>query len=74
MSKRLAGFYGQKCISNKHLTRPKPQEYIVLGVNQPLVAPEIEQAVWPETQPLSTSKTGIAPRKFWFFLLLNKLL
>lgn len=37
MSKPLAAFYGQKSMSQPQ--QPKPQEYTVLGVNQPLIAP-----------------------------------
>ena len=73
MSKRLAGFYGQKSISNKPSPRAKPEEYTVLGINQPLIAPDSEQATSPETQ-LPASSAGDEPRKFWFSLLLNKLL
>ena len=71
MSKPLAGFYGQKSISQP--LQPKPQEYIVLGINQPLIAPETEQEVSSETQPTS-AKEGGETRKFRFSLLLNKLL
>lgn len=70
MSKPLAAFYGQKSITQSQ--QPKPQEYTVLGINQPLVAPEPAQAPVAETRPLplpSRSEQG----KFRFSLLLNKL-
>ena len=38
MSKPLAAFYGYRKIN--HPQQPKPQEYTVLGVNQPLIAPD----------------------------------
>jgi hypothetical protein len=72
MSKPLAGYYGQKSINNNRSPQPKPQEYTVLGVNQPLIAPDSEQKALPQPQP-SSSPEGDEPRKFWFSLLLNKL-
>ena len=67
MSKPLAAFYGQKSVNQPH--QPKPQEYTVLGVNQPLVAPELDrlQESWPLALP-----TASGQRKFQLTLLLNK--
>lgn len=73
MSKRLAGFYGQKSFNSKPSPQAKPKEYIVLGINQPLIAPDSEPAASPETQRPALSEDG-EPRPFWFSLLLNKLL
>lgn len=72
MSKPLAGFYGQKSISRS--PQSKPQEYTVLGVNQPIIAPESGQMVPPKTQPLPLPAQANKQRKFRFSLLLNKLL
>lgn len=38
MSKPLAAFYGYN--NTNQPQQPKPQEYTVLGVNQPLIAPD----------------------------------
>lgn len=38
MSKPLAAFYGYKKVNQPQ--QPKPQEYTVLGINQPLIAPD----------------------------------
>lgn len=72
MSKPLAGFYGQKSISRP--SQAKPQEYTVLGVNQPIVAPESAQVVPSQKQPLSRLPSAKKQHKFRFSLLLNKLL
>ncbi len=69
MSKSIAGFHGQKSIGRS--PRPEPQEYKVLGVNQPLIAPESEQLGQPD-KPSRLS--GSTKRKFKLSLLLNKLL
>ncbi|MBK8902905.1 MAG: hypothetical protein IPM53_17075 [Anaerolineaceae bacterium] len=68
MSKPLAAFYGQKSI--RQSPQPKPQEYTVLGVNQPLVAPEPDRL--PESWPLALP-TASGQHKFRLTLLLNKL-
>lgn len=70
MSKPLAAFYGQKSINQPQ--QPKPQEYTVLGINQPLVAPELEPTPVPETRPFTLPSRN-EQRKFRFSLLLNKL-
>lgn len=72
MSKPLAGFYGQKSISRS--LQSKPQEYTVLGVNQPLIAPESEQVVRPPKHSFPLSAPANKQHKFRFSLLLNKLL
>ena len=72
MSKPLAGFYGQKCISRS--PHSKPQEYTVLGVNQPLIVPESEQVVLSPKQPLPMLPQAEKQHKFRFSLLLNKLM
>jgi hypothetical protein len=69
MSKPIAGFHGQKSIGQS--SQPKPKEYRVLGVNQPLIAPESEQVGEPEKQTLATSSKK---SRFNLSLLLNKLL
>jgi hypothetical protein len=72
MSKPLAGFYGQKSISRP--PQSKPQEYTILGVNQPIIAPESEQVVPSPKQPLPMPPQAKKHHKFRFSLLLNKLL
>jgi hypothetical protein len=73
MSKLLAAFYGHKSINRQPL--PQPQEYTVLGINQPLVAPKAESAALPAVQPHSSlPKRGDGQRKFRVSLLLNKLM
>lgn len=67
MSKPLAAFYGQKSVNQPQ--QPKPQEYTVLGVNQPLVAPEPDRL--PEAWPLALPNAS-GQRKFRLTLLLNK--
>lgn len=70
MSKLLAAFYGQKNVYQAK--EAKPQEYTVLGVNQPLIAPEAEPV--PAQRPSSLPAINDVQRKFRFSLLLNKLL
>jgi len=67
MSKPLAAFYGQKSVNQPQ--QPKPQEYTVLGINQPLVAPELDQL--PEAWLLGLPNAS-GQRKFRLTLLLNK--
>jgi len=69
MSKPLAAFYGQKSLNQPQ--SQKPQEYTVLGINQPLVVPEPERL--PETWPMALP-TASGQRKFRLMLLLNKFL
>lgn len=69
MSKPLAAFYGQKSVNQP--PQPKPQEYTVLGVNQPLVVPEQDRL--PESWPMALP-TASGQRKFRLMLLLNKFL
>lgn len=71
MSKRLAGFYGQKSI--RRTPQPKVPEYTVLGVNQPLVAPESEATVVSDSKPASAPvQEGNKQRTFWFSALWHR--
>lgn len=54
MSKPLAAFYGYKKTNQPQ--QPKPQEYTVLGINQPLIAPDQSNSQAPSTQ--STNMDG----------------
>jgi hypothetical protein len=72
MSKPLAAFYGHK---NRHQTeKTKPEEYTVLGINQPLIAPESESEVHTSKRPSAIPFKAEGQRKFRLSLLLNKLL
>ena len=73
MSKRLAAFYGQRSMNRRSV--PQPQEYTVLGINQPLIAPEVEPAPASVVQsPSILHGQRDGQRKFRLSLLLNKLL
>jgi len=72
MSKPLAGYYGQKSIRQSQ--RLKPQEYTVLGVNQPIIAPESRREPSAESQAPTVPAKSSEKGKFWVLLLLHKLL
>lgn len=60
MSKPLAAFYGYKKVN--HPQQPKPQEYTVLGVNQPLIAPGQENnshSSLPNATPMDGGRRGL---------------
>ncbi|MBK7894025.1 MAG: hypothetical protein WAS33_12450 [Candidatus Promineifilaceae bacterium] len=68
MSKPLAAFYGYKKVNQPQ--QPKPQEYTVLGVNQPLIAPaQDNNSAQPLPQP--TNLDG-GRRGFLVSLLLSR--
>lgn len=68
MSKSLAAFYGHKKVNQPQ--QPKPQEYTVLGINQPLIAPDQDNS-GPQPLPQPTSMDG-GRRGFLVSLLLDK--
>jgi hypothetical protein len=70
----VAGFYAHRSISNNRSSQPKPQEHTVLGVNQPLIPPESKQEDTAKIQQLTLPAKSGEKRRFWFYLLLNKLL
>ncbi len=72
MSKPFAAFFGHKSINQSE--QPTPQEYTVLGINQPLIAPETEPASTPTMQPMAFPSLSDSQRKFRLSILLNKLL
>lgn len=70
MSKALAGFYGQKSIQ---LTdHPKPKEYTVLGINQPLICPDESPMLLSEAHPLISGTKDRGQRSFLVSLLPGK--
>jgi hypothetical protein len=70
MSKPLAGFYGQKSIRRSQ--QPKPQEYTVLGINQPLIPPDEAPMILAEAHPVVTSGKNGGQRGFLVSLLLDR--
>ncbi|MEZ4592404.1 MAG: hypothetical protein R3D55_14860 [Chloroflexota bacterium] len=68
MSKPLAAFYGYK--KSNQPQQPKPQEYTVLGVNQPLIAPAQENNT-VQSLPSSAKHEG-GRRSFLVSLLLSR--
>ena len=70
MSKPLAAFYGYKKAHQPQ--QPKPQEYTVLGINQPLIAPEQDNSTTQSSTQSSNLDGG--RRGFLVSLLMNKLL
>ena len=70
MSKALAGFYGQKSIRRSQ--QPKPQEYTVLGINQPLIHPDESPMILAEAHPVVPPGKHGRQREFLISLLIDK--
>lgn len=68
MSKPLAAYYGYK--NTNQPQQPKPQEYTVLGINQPLIAPDQENNT-PNVLPQPANLDG-GRRSFLVSLLLSR--
>ena len=68
MSKPLAAYYGYKKVNQPQ--QPKPQEYTVLGINQPLIAPN-EDNSHSQSLPQPANLDG-GQRSFLVSLLLSR--